>query len=65
MINLQLKNEEGEGLVIIYSLVDREFWRIKRFLRGGQGGISLPRQSMTAEDYRELNVSELEMRAEG
>ena len=65
MINLKLKNEEGEGLVIIYSLVDREFWRIKRFLRGGQGGISLPRQSMTAEDYRELNVSELEMRAEG
>ena len=65
MINLKLKNEEGEGLVIIYSLVDREFWRIKRFLRGGQRGISLPRQSMTAEDYRELNVSELEMRAEG
>ena len=23
MINLKLKNEEGEGLVIIYSLVDR------------------------------------------
>ena len=65
MINSKLKNEEGEGLVIIYSLVDREFWRIKRFLSGGQRGISLPRQSMTAEDYRELNVSEPEMRAEG
>ena len=65
MINLKLKNEEGEGLVIIYSLVDREFWRIKRFLSGGQRGISLPRQSMTAEDYRELNVSEPEMIAEG
>ena len=38
MINLKLKNEEGEGLVIIYSLVDREFWRIKRFLSGGQRG---------------------------
>ena len=64
------KNEEEEGtltkgLVIIYSLVGREFWRITRFLSGGQRGIGLPRQRMTAEDYRELNVSELEMTTEG
>ena len=54
-----------KGLVIIYSLVGREFWRITRFLSGGQRGIGLPRQRMTAEDYRELNVSELEMTSEG
>ena len=64
------KNEEEEGtltkgLVIIYSLVGREFWRITRFLSEGQRGIGLPRQRMTAEDYRELNVSELEMTTEG
>ena len=54
-----------KGLVIIYSPVSREFWRITRFLSEGQRGIGLPRQRMTAEDYRELNVSELEMTAEG
>ena len=54
-----------KGLVIIYSLVGREFWRITRFLSEGQRGIGLPRQRMTAEDYRELNVSELEITAEG
>ena len=32
---------------------------------GGQRGISLRPQRMTEEDHRELNVDELEMRAEG
>ena len=32
--------------------------------RGGQRGISLRPQRMAKEDHRELNVDELEMRAE-
>ena len=32
--------------------------------RGGQRGISLRPQRMAEEDHRELNVDELEMRAE-
>ena len=63
--NKKLKIKNVEGPVIIYSLVGGEFWRITRFLGGEQRRISLRPQRMTEEDHRELNVDELEMRAEG
>ena len=48
MINLKLKNEEGEGLVIIYSLVERE---VQKVSQGGTGG---NQSSPTEHDGRRL-----------
>ena len=50
MINLKLKNEEGEGLVIIYSLVDRILEDQKVSQRGREGNQSSP----TEHDSRRL-----------